>query len=297
MQIWNDIKKSYHAGSMATKIIYVNIAIFILIKLLTTFIRIANPSFESAEITTWLAIPADFSLLIRRPWTIITYQFLHFEFLHIVFNVLWLYWFAQLFLTHFSRRQLLSVYLWGGIWGGIFYLLSFNFLPYYQNSIIGSQMLGASASILALVVASATAAPNYEMHLMLIGKVKLKYMALAVLAIDLMSITSVNGGGHIAHLGGAFAGYWFATTYLKQNKDLTGWIAKVIDTVTTFSSRKPKKPKMKVRYTGTTNPDMDFNKKKIKQEKGIDLILEKIKLSGYDSLTKQEKEQLFNASK
>lgn len=300
MQIWNDIKRSFKTGSITTRIIYVNVAVFIIARLLMVIMNLSGIENSRAIIVDWLAIPTHIPQLITRPWTLISYQFLHLDFLHILINLLWLYWFAQMFQNTFSRRQVLSVYFWGGLWGAIFYLISYNFIPYFQESVFSGQMLGASASILAIVVATATANPNQKIRLMLIGEIKMIYLAIGVVLIDLMSITYQNSGGHIAHLGGAFAGYWFATTYLKGNKDMTKWISQIIDFFSTYSSKK--KPKMKARKTSYTHTadkraDMDYNKQKKAKQSEIDKILEKIKQSGYSSLTKKEKEALFKASK
>lgn len=300
MQIWNDIKRSYKSGNITTRIVYVNVAVFIVARLLMVFLNLSGLSDSKSVIIDWLAVPSHMPQLFIRPWTIITYQFLHLEFLHIVVNMLWLFWFGQLFQNIFSRRQVLSVYFWGGLWGAIFYFISFNFIPYFQESEFADQMLGASASILAIVVAAATASPNQIIHLALIGKVKLKYLAIGAVLIDLMCITYSNSGGHIAHLGGAFAGYWFATAYLKNNKDYTRWIAQIIDFFATYSSKK--KPKMKARKTSykraaDKKTEMEYNKQKKEKQAEIDKILEKIKQSGYNSLTKSEKEALFKASK
>lgn len=301
MQIWNDIKRSYQSGSITTRIIYANVAVFIVAKLLSVFITIGT-SQEGASnfILNWFAIPSSISSLILHPWTIISYQFLHLQLHHIAFNLLFLYMFGNFFLNTFSRRQMFSVYLWGGIWGGLFYILSYNYIPYFQENLLSGQMLGASASILAIVVAAATATPNQDVHLMLIGKIKMKYLAIGVVLIDLMSITSeINAGGHIAHLGGAFAGYWFATAYLKNNKDLTAWLAKIVDFFATFTfQRKPKmKARPKTKRAADKKSDMAYNKKKNERQIEIDKILEKIKQSGYNSLSKNEKEELFKASK
>ncbi len=301
MQIWDDIKRSFKTGDITTRIIYVNVAVFIVARLLIVFINIFNINTDGRElILDWLAVPSYSPQLIVRPWTVITYQFLHLDFIHIAINMLWLFWFGRLFLNYFSRRQFLSVFFWGGLWGAIFYLLSFNFIPFFQKSAFSGQMLGASASILAIVVATATASPNQKIRLALIGEVRMKYLALAAVLIDLMSLTYNNSGGHIAHLGGAFAGYWFATVYFNNNKDITKWIASIIDFFSTYTFKR--KPKMKARktsqkFSADKKSDMDYNKHKKDQQVEIDTILEKIKKSGYSSLTKSEKEALFKASK
>lgn len=298
MSFWDDIKRNFNSGNITTKLMYVNGSAFVLYKLIQIIFTIGTG--DAVSLTQWLAMPQHIPELIIKPWTLISYQFLHWDFVHLLFNMLWLYWFGALFLKSFSQRQVLSVYLWGGLWGAIFYVISYNFIPYYEaKQTLG--MLGASASVLALVTATATAMPNQEMQLMFLGKIKLKYLAIGVTLIDLLSITSAsNAGGHISHLGGAFAGYWFATEYLNKNRDMTRWIAKITDFFATYSFKR--KPKMKARHTGPRKAtdrraDMDFNKRKKDQQLNVDKILEKIKQSGYESLTKSEKEQLFKASK
>ncbi len=299
MSFWDDIKRNFNLGNITTKLIYINLGAFVLYKLLQVVFTISGA--DTMALSQWLAVPAQLPQLVIKPWTIISYQFLHWDFMHLLFNMLWLYWFGPLFLSYFSQRQILSVYFWGGLWGAIFYLLSFNFIPYYQDSNSIGLMLGASASILAIVVAAATAMPNREIQLMLIGRVKLKYLAIGTVVIDLLSITSAtNAGGHISHLGGAFAGYWFTTEYLKNNRDISLWIAKMVDFFATYSFKR--RPKMKVRHTGSRKAtdrraDMDYNKRKKEEQVNVDKILEKIKQSGYESLSKKEKEELFKASK
>ena len=296
MSFWDDFKRNFSAGSIVQKLIYVNGAAFVLYKLIQIIFTIIGA--DNLQLAEWLAMKPAFASLLIRPWTIITYQFLHWDFMHLLFNMLWMYWFGDMFLRNYTHRQVLSVYIWGGLWGAVFYLLSYNFIPYYQDKAVFG-MLGASASVLAIVVATAMATPNQSIRLMFIGEVKLKYMAIAVVLIDLLSITTNNAGGHIAHIGGAFAGYLFAITYLNKNNDLTKWIASITDVFATYSFKR--KPKMKARPTERRatdrRADMDYNKKKKQDQASVDKILEKIKQSGYQSLNKEEKEQLFKASK
>ena len=151
----------------------------------------------------WLAVPADLGSLIYKPWTLITYMFLHYDFLHILFNMLWLFWFGQLFMQFIIPKRMLSVYLLGGLSGALLYIIAFNLIPAFQPSVPVSIALGASASVYAVVVAVCAYIPDYSMGLLLIGRVKLKYIAIVVVVIDILSISQGNAGGHIAHLGGA----------------------------------------------------------------------------------------------
>lgn len=145
--------------------------------------------------------------------------------LHILFNMLWLYWFGALFLMFFSAKHLRGAYILGGICGGLLYMAAFNIFPYFRPMVDYSFMLGASASVLAIVAATAYREPNYPIRLFLFGTIRLKYLALIVIGTDLLFITSSNAGGHIAHLGGALAGLWFAAG-LSKGKDITAWINK-----------------------------------------------------------------------
>jgi hypothetical protein len=221
---------------------------------------------------------------------------MHAGVLHILFNMLWLYWFGALFLNFFSARHLRGVYILGGICGGLLYMTAYNIFPYFRPMTEYSFMLGASASVLAIVAATAYREPDYPIRLFLFGTVRLKYLALVVIVTDLLFITSSNAGGRIAHLGGALAGLWFAAS-LSKGADITAWINKSLDAVTALFSFKPRKPKMKVHYGIERQKDYNYNARKKAQSDEIDRILDKLKKSGYESLTTEEKKSLFDASK
>ena len=189
-----------------------------------------------------------------------------------------------------------GVYLLGGICGGLLYMVSYNVFPYFQYMIEGSFLLGASSSVLAIVAATAYREPNYPIQLFLFGTVRLKYLALIVIGMDLLFITSSNAGGHISHLGGALAGVWFAAS-LSKGRDITAWINRLLDGIEGLFSPRPRKPKMKINYGGNRQKDYEYNARKKSQSDEIDRILEKLKKSGYESLTAEEKKSLFDASK
>lgn len=221
---------------------------------------------------------------------------MHAGVMHILFNMLWLYWFGALFLSFFSAKHLRGVYILGGICGGLLYMAAYNIFPYFCPMTEYSFMLGASASVLAVVAATAYREPNYPIRLFLFGTIRLKYLALIVIGTDLLFITSSNAGGHIAHLGGALAGLWFAAS-LSKGADITAWINKSLDAVSSLFSSKPRKPKMKVHYGTDKQKDYNYNARKKAQSDEIDRILDKLKKSGYESLTTEEKKSLFDASK
>ena len=244
----------------------------------------------------FMTLPASIPEFLKQPWSLLSYMFLHADPLHLLFNMLWLYWFGQLFLSFFSARHFRGLYLLGGICGGLFYMLALNVFPYFTPYIYISTLLGASASVLAIVVATAVREPEYRVNFMFIGTVRLKYVALFMVVTDLLFVTSGNGGGHIAHLGGALAGWWFAWS-LRKGKDVTKWINGVLDGCSgVWSKLSSKKPKMKVSKGGRA-ADYDYNARKKQQSEEIDRILDKLKKSGYGSLTTEEKKRLFDVSK
>jgi membrane associated rhomboid family serine protease len=243
----------------------------------------------------WFELPASFTRFAIQPWSLLTYMFMHANLLHILFNMLWLYWFGALFLMLFSARHLRGVYILGGICGGLLYMAAYNLFPLFNEVRHNAYLLGASASALAIVAATAYREPNYPIRLMLIGTVRLKYLALVVIGLDLLFVTSDNGGGHIAHLGGALAGGWFAYG-LSRGWDATAWINRACDFVASAFNWKPRKSKMKI-YKGGREQDYDYNARKKAQADEVDRILDKLKKSGYDSLSASEKKSLFDASK
>ena len=222
---------------------------------------------------------------ITQPWSIITYMFLHMEILHILFNMLWLYWFGMLFLNHFSSKHLRGLYLFGGICGGVLYILAYNIFPYFSAVRDLATLMGASASVMAIVIATTYRDPNYQIRLLLFGSVRLKYLALIFIISDMLFLTSNNAGGHFAHLGGALGGFLFAYC-LKHGTDLTKWINIILDAITSLFHWKPRarKPKMKVEYGSDRQKDYQYNQQKKVSNEEIDRILDKIKKSGYSSL-------------
>ncbi len=241
-----------------------------------------------------LALPASWQLLAARPWTIITYMFLHEGFFHILFNLIMLYFGGILFTEYLGEKRLLWTYLAGGITGGLFYIVSFNIFPAFAQVKDISMALGASASVLAIIVAIATYVPDLTIQLLLFGRVKLKYVAIVFVAIDLLSIQSGNPGGHIAHLGGAFWGFIYAYT-LKNGTDLFRFLH-LSSYKSTFKTRKKSKSEYHQEFKRPLS-DEEYNAQKVKRQQKIDSILDKISKSGYSSLSKEEKEFLFKNSK
>lgn len=287
----NDLKSGFNRGNIYIQFIYINVGVFVVTSLLGILWMLFNR--DGASVLQYLELPAWTERFIRQPWSLFTYMFMHAGVLHLLFNMLWLYWFGQMFLSLFSAKHFRGLYLLGGICGGLLYMLAYNVFPYFSDSMYYSYLLGASASVLAIVVATAVRAPEYQVNFMFVGAVRLKYVALFMVLTDLMFMTSGNAGGHIAHLGGALAGWWFASG-LSRGHDATVWINRCLDGLTI--RRKPKRPKMEVHY-GDKAKDYDYNARKKQQSEEVDRILDKLKKSGYNSLTTEEKKRLFDASK
>jgi len=304
--IADEIKDSFRKGSAVTKLIYINLGVFLLVIILFGIYALATPAAPIPKknifygnFLNYLMLHTDLKLLITRPWGIITYMFLHFEFLHILFNMLWLFWFGRIFLHYLTEKQLYTTYLLGGIAGGVLLVLAYNVLPGLSDYL---PALGASASVSAIVIAISFYSPDYSVYIPLIGPVKIKYIALLFIALDVLMIVNTNSasglgsnaGGHIAHLGGALYGYLFALQ-LKRGKDIgksfSGWM----DSLASLFSRKSR---MRVSYKSKASQmdDFEYNKFRAEHQKEIDRILDKIAKSGYDSLSKKEKETLFKMS-
>ena len=293
--IWEGIKNSFKEGSYLSKLIYINLGVFLLVKIAAVLAFLFGIApVEGNFVLNWLTLPADPSELLFRPWTVFTYMFLHEGFLHILFNMLWLYWFGRIFLSFLDQKKLLSIYLIGGLTGAAIFVFAFNIFPVFENILPFSVALGASASVMAIVFATVSYSPNYIVNLVFLGPVKIKYIALLFILTDIIQLPDGNAGGHLAHLGGAFYG-WLFISQLRKGKDISTGFNQMMDTV--FSWFKSKK-KMKVTHKRSrTADDKVYNKAKKQKQQDLNVILEKISKSGYDSLSKEEKEILFKSSK
>jgi membrane associated rhomboid family serine protease len=291
MGIWDDIKLTLRNGSNLTRLIYINIAVFFLITLIAVIGFLLNNTEISGKALDLFSVPASLNALLLRPWTLITYMFTHKDIWHILFNMLWLYWFGRIFLEYLDGRKLVAVYLLGGISGALVYILSFNIFPAFTGMISDSVAIGASASVMAIVIASAAYVPDYTVQLLLLGRIKIKYMALAIFVLTSIMDFSVNSGGKLAHIGGAFFGYFYILN-LRHGRDIGKGFNSIIDFfVTIFKPRK----KLIVTHKKVAT-EYEYNKIKSDHQRQINHILDKISKGGYDSLTKEEKETLFNES-
>ncbi|MDP4266475.1 MAG: rhomboid family intramembrane serine protease [Bacteroidota bacterium] len=285
--ILDEIKESFRTGTNLNKLLLINVGVYLIIKIIGVICFLFRmPSFDSFVIS-WFAVPSNVIELMYKPWTIITYMFLHIEFLHILFNMLWLFWFGKIFSEYLGENRLIPTYILGGLAGAILYILAYNIFPVFRESLPFSVAMGASASVLAIVLATAAYIPEYSIQLMFIGNVKLKYIAIFTVVLDLLSISGGNPGGHIAHLGGAFWGYIYILQ-LKKGYDISAFFNNIFRKRQYIKKVKPQKSRIVT--------DEEYNYNKAQQQKRVDQILDKISKSGYQSLTKEEKEFLFNAS-
>lgn len=292
MDILGEIKRTFKEGSALTRLIYINIGLFLVLKIIGVFFYLSGQSFSLAH---FLAVPSYTSELIQRPWTLLTYMFYHEGFLHLLFNMLGLYWFGLLFLYHFEGEKLLGVYLLGGLAGAAFYVAAYNFFPVFES--VNALLLGASASVLAILVAIAVYDPNREIHLFFIGRFPLKYVAAFYVVLSVIGISTSNPGGNIAHLGGAFWG-WFYIYQLRKGKDMGAGLVRFLNRMIAYiTDALSRKPKMKVTYKQPPRNDYEYAKNQHLKQEEINQILDKIAKSGYDSLTKKEKELLFKQGK
>lgn len=281
MNIIQEIKNRYISGNIIEKLIFINIGVFVFALLLTVFSRLYNG--EGDFIVNWFSLDDNFASMLTKPWSLISYGFLHGGFLHILFNLIGLYFIGNLFLQYFSEKQLLSFYLLGTFFGGILYLLSQNYFPLFEGK--KTYLVGASAGVSAIFVGVATYIPNYQLKIRFIGYVKLWYVAAIWVGLDVLGLVGTNAGGNFAHLGGALFGF----LYIKRasNKEIT-----MFDSIGNFFKKKEKSLKTVYKSTEKKNRTQT----NVKQQE-IDQILDKISKSGYDTLTKSEKEFLFKQGK
>ncbi len=293
LSMFNDIKNYFSKGSTVSRLVGINMGVFIVFALFRLFFYLWNNSTFSAETINWLAVSSNIEVVASKPWTLITYSFLHVRFFHILFNMLVLYVGGRLFSQFLGEGRLVPTYILGAIAGAAFYIGAYNFFPVFEGVRHQAVAFGASASVLAIFFAVAVFQPNYQLSLLLFGRIKLKYIALIFIVIDLLSIERGNPGGHIAHLGGATWGFVYVAL-LKSNIDPAGFFYRMFKWLKGLLAPKQK---LKVKRTGSRPlNDYEYNKKRAENQKEIDEILDKISKSGYQSLSANEKEILFRMS-
>ena len=292
--IKDDIRGQWNRpNSGMQRLIIINIAVFLLVNLMHLFLNDA----QYHDFIRFFAMPTELGTFITRPWTFVTSFFTHTGFSHILWNMLYLYWFSFIIRDFLGSDRLVNIYILGGLTGSLSVLLLFNVVPAFSEMNQGIA-LGASAGVFAVTVASETLAPDYKIHLLFLGAVKIKYIAGIFVLLAVLGLKGNNVGGEVAHLAGAFIGYYYIRSLQKGN-DIGAWVTRTLVFIKSFFVRQPK---MKVNYSrGQETRKKKYqttteSKKSSKPSQAeIDAILEKIHESGYESLTKEEKEKLFNA--
>ncbi len=302
--IASDINREFRHGNMVTRLILINIAVFIFVNILWIIFNSINagePSPTYRAILHGLSISSDWWHNITHPWTPITSMFLHEGFWHILWNMLYLYWFGRIIGDFIGDNKIFPLYLLGGLAGGLAFFTVSNLLPMFTADTYFA--MGASGAVMAIVMASGVLAPDYQLRLLLIGSVKLKYVVAFILLMDLFFIANnVNTGGHFAHLGGAAFGWYFIHS-LRQGSDLSKPINQITDRFLDwlYNRKREKRPKFQTVRGGKVATHQGRSPSKPQRsadlQAQVDQILDKIRESGYDSLTEEEKEILFQASK
>jgi len=304
--IKDDFRNAWSRPNNAVvQLIIINVAIFVVVNLLRVFLFFGSADTFYPVFRSFLALPSNLDTLIIRPWTLITYMFTHEGFLHILFNMLWLYWFGRLIQEYLGSKKVIGLYVMGGLAGGLLYILVYNMHPFFEEVARTSTLVGASAGTTALVVGAAVFMPNFTLYLLLLGPVKIKYIAAVVVFLSIIGTTGANAGGEFAHLGGAAMG-WLFISQVRKGNDIGGWVISSIHFIRDLFKPQPKirvshrsRPKKKSRTyasAGRSAAKKAGHADTTSQDE-IDAILDKISQSGYESLSKEEKQKLFNASK
>lgn len=282
--IKNDLRYHYRHGGMISRLLIINIGIFILIMLLRAILFIFSggqvPAFFHI-LTNGLSLGNTWKLILFRPWTVITHMFLHLTFFHILINMLYLFWFGRVLENLLGPRKILNIYIASGLTGALLFFIFSGLL--YEGRVFA---LGASAAVMGIAVAAATMTPDHEFQLLFIGRVKLKYIVLFLVLLDFIMIPAMsNSGGHVAHLGGALMGYLYIRLLYKG-----------IDLGEINLKPRIKRPKFHVYINEEKKAErMQTGPQEVQDR--IDAILDKIRHEGYENLTQEEKDFLYEASK
>lgn len=282
----------FRRATVVEKLIVINVVIFIITFTYKTVCFLLQ--IPESSVLSWLVFPADIHELLRKPWTLFTYAFLHDGFFHLLFNMLVLYFSGNFFLTYFAGKRLLNFYFLGAFAGALVFLLSYNLFPAFSNT-GEAYLLGASAGVMAVLIGIATHIPYMGIRLLLLGSVKLWHIAVFFVILDIIMIPFGNGGGRLAHLGGALLGFTYVKM-LDRGVDIGKWWETFIGWITGLFVVKKQKPLKTVHRNKNTNKKTETSySSKTNNQKKIDMILDKISKSGYDSLSKEEKDFLFKA--
>ncbi|MEP7264963.1 MAG: rhomboid family intramembrane serine protease [Bacteroidota bacterium] len=285
-----EIKTGFGNATALYRLMAINAGVFLALQLVRLICFFTGDSSGLVlTIVSWLSLPADLHELIYKPWTLVTYMFVHYSFMHLFFNLLIFYWIGKLFTEYLGNSRLWATYILSGIAGALLYVIIYNALPVFDASVDTAYLLGASAGVIGIMVGIATLLPDYTVGLLLFGPVRLKYIALFSIVLYAISIPDGNAGGNIAHLGGAFFGF-IMIKQLRKGRDLTAWLVKL-------SGAGKKGMRVVESKKKRSETDEEYSERKQTRQETIDHILDKISQSGYSSLTTEEKDILFKASK
>lgn len=304
-----ELHRKFDGSTMLMKIVWINIAVFVMLRLVAIVsIFAGQPDFINV-VMHYVQLPSSLSVLATRPWTLVTYMFAQYDVLHILFNLLWFYWFGTLFMMTATQRQLFALYLLGGLGGAALFLLSYSTLPAFAYHT--AMLIGSSASVIAIVTATAILMPDFKMHLLLFGAISLKWIAIVTIGLGLIGVTGSNAGGEIAHIGGVAVGAIYALQ-LKRGRDITRPLNRFFDSIANAFGGlkssiahvfKPRQPKPRQASTGSSRQTSGSNRHEASSPKCsendreiLDQILDKIKKSGYSALTPEERRRLFDVS-
>lgn len=301
----DELKREFSKTDNALiKIILINLFVFLFLLVAKVILTLSGAASVYHTFLQYIILPADLSSFAYKPWTLVSHFFAHEELFHILFNMLFFYWFGRLIDEYLGTRRLVALYVLGGLIGGITYIAIYNLVPYFQDVLPTSRLLGASGAAFAVAVGAATLLPNYTFHLIFLGPIRIKYIALFYIILSFAQSIGPNAGGNLAHLGGALFGYFFIVL-LKKGSDIGKPVYFIMDT---WEGLFKKRPPLRVThrsksvyqgsvsssYTQTTKTSRVYNE--VPDQDEIDSILDKISKSGYESLSREEKQKLFRAS-
>lgn len=295
--IIDEMRRGFSRLTMLMKLVWINIAVFVLLRITAIVCMFAGTPEFLEEVMRQVQLPSHLSTLATRPWTVITYMFSQYDVLHILFNLLWFYWFGTLFRMVSTPRQMLALYIYGGLGGAVMFLLAYNLIPTFAYT--HGWLIGSSASVIAIVTATAILMPDFRMHLLFIGSVSLKWIAIATIGLVLIGVTGSNAGGEFAHIGGVIVGAWYGLM-MKRGQDITRPLNRLFDmfvngwhSISSIRLRN-KTPKSSYKYQSSSASSPSINDDDRAQ---LDEILDKIKKSGYAALTPEERKRLFDVSR
>ena len=295
----DDLRGAFRSsGNALNQLLLINVVVFVALILLEAITFLTGTRAWYGLLVSWLSLPSDLPTLLTRPWTLLTYAFLHQHFWHILFNLLNLFYFGQLIREYLGNRRLVNLYVLGALAGAVFFIAAYNLIPVYQP-MLGVPLLGASAAVTAIIVAAATLLPDFTFQLILLGPVKIKYIAAVLVLLSISGVSGDNAGGQVAHLGGAVLGFIYVRQ-LRAGRDLGRPVQSIGNW---FRALAQPKPTMRTSYRRPSSPTTAGPARPAKAtspadatQEEVDRILDKISRSGYESLTTEEKQQLFRAS-